>query len=847
MSVFRSINLFLNVLAAISLSSLTAAQNQEKTTKAQYFELLQGQFPAMEADLAGGFASADKNVLVVGGRAAIGDPALAVWTLPMSGAGSGWKRTGALVPAWSAAVRWGNAMVCAGGVIDARPTDRVSKLVLTGDQVTMEELPKLPQPLAGAGAAVMGSKMLVFGGLSSVDPPVFENAVWILNLEDSRAQWCAATPLPGPGRAFAAVTAQYDALCVFGGLVAGNGGAVNSVSRDAWLFRLKPPEASLRDGWTRVADLPRPCVGGVAFPVGQSAVALAGGGETAPAALFPKAEELTGGVPFLYHTITDAWCDFNQPLGLRTVLAVPQTSALDSKLLMLGVRSEARQVTLNEFKIVRTARNLSWVDYAVIAGYFLFIASIGIFASRRQKSSADFSLAGRNVPWWVAGISMFATGASAISFMAIPALAFATNLVFLFPIIIYILAYYVQSRLIFPLLRRMEITSTYEYLERRFNRTLRLIASAQCIVFQTFGRASVVLVLPALAISATTGINVFVSVLMMWAVTTIYTAFGGFQAVVYTDVFQGLLKFFAPLCMIGVCIFAVPGGTREFVKIGLAHHKFDFALMTWDPTIPAVWILFVTTFMAGTIMQAGDQPTIQRVFSSPQKEVRRVAAMSAACSILISVVTNVLGIAIFGYFHANPAQLDPLAQNDKIVPLFVIQALPHGVVGMVIAAIFASAMTTVASSMNSSATVFTEDFYMRSRPDATDKRRVFILRLTSTIVGLVALAIAMLLATLNLKSLMVTWSIISALLGGGIVGVFSLGMFTRRANGFGAVAGAITSILVTAWVKFYTPLHWQTLIPIAILSCMVSGYCFSLFSKQGKDLTGLTIFTPSKS
>ncbi len=847
MKIFGKITVCLGALVATNSSFLVAAENQEKPPIVQRFELLQGQFPPLEGDLAGGFASADKNMLVVGGRAAAGDPALAVWTLPMNGSGAVWKRTEAVVPAWSAAVRWGSLMVCAGGVVDGRPTDRVTKLIFSGDKVAMEDLPKLPKPLAGAGAAVIGSKLLVFGGLSSVDPQLFENSVWILDLEDSGALWHAATPLPGPGRAFAAVTAQYDALCVFGGLVAGSDGAASSVSRDAWLFRLKPPEGSLRRGWTRMADMPRPCVGGTAFPVGQSAVALAGGSETAPAKLFPGAEELTGGVPTLFHTITDAWCDFNQPLGLSAVLAVPQPSVLESKFLMLGVRPGASQVSLDEFKIVRTASSLSWVDYTVIACYFMFIAAIGIIASRHQKSSEDFSLAGRNVPWWVAGISMFATGASAISFMAIPALAFSSNLVFLFPIIVYVLAYYVQSRLIFPLLRRMEITSTYEYLERRFNRTLRLIASAQCIVFQTFGRASVVLVLPALAISATTGVSVYVSVILMWAVTTLYTAFGGFQAVVYTDVFQGLLKFFAPLCMIGVCIYAIPGGVSEFVKIGLAHHKFDFALMTWDPTLPAVWILFVATFMAGTIVQAGDQPTIQRVFSSPVKEVRRVAAMSAACGILISVVTNILGLAIFGYFHAHPALLDPLAQNDKIVPLFVIQALPHGFVGMVIAAIFASAMTTVASSMNSSATVFTEDFYVRFKPEATDKQKVFVLRVTSTIVGMLALGIALVLATLNLKSLMVTWSVISALLGGGIVGVYSLGMFTRRANGFGAVAGAIISILVTAWVKFYTPLHWQTLIPIAILSCMVSGYFFSLFSKHGKDLAGLTIFTPKKS
>jgi Na+/proline symporter len=155
-------------------------------------------------------------------------------------------------------------------------------------------------------------------------------------------------------------------------------------------------------------------------------------------------------------------------------------------------------------------------------------------------------------------------------------------------------------------------------------------------------------------------------------------------------------------------------------------------------------------------------------------------------------------------------------------------------------------MTTIAGSMNSAATVFTEDFYLRFKPDASDRRQVLVLRLASSVVGLIGLGIALLMASMNFKSMMVTWTVISALLGGGIVGVYSLGMFTRHANGFGAVTGAITSILVTSWVRFFTPLHWQTLIPIAILSCMISGYLFSFLSRHHKDLTGLTIYTPQK-
>ena len=762
--------------------------------------------------------------------------------------GTAWKETSLTASRWAAVAQWNDTVITLGGVLDGQLTGRV---VMTqadsAGALSSTLLPELPQPLAGAGATVIRDRLYLTGGVTSLKEGTLTNQLCSLDLNNPTVGWKNEEPLPGPARAFSAVTQQYEELCVFGGIQTDATGGKFSASRESWIFYPKPPEASQRRGWSRMADLPEPRVGANAFPVGQSSVALVGGGIRAGAGILPIDSDATPDQPsLLFQTVTDAWCQFDQPQPLTYVHAVLLGSGLDGKTLLLGNRPGDAGLHLDEFNITRTVRSLNGLDYLVIVCYFCFISMIGVVASRKQKSSSDFSLGGRKVPWWVAGISMFATGASAISLMSIPALAFASNLVFLFPIVILIASYFVQAYAIFPLLRRMEITSTYEYLERRFNKTLRLIASAQCMLFQTFARASVVLVLPSLAISATTGIATWKSVIMMGCITTLYTAFGGFNAVVWTDVFQGILKFFAPLTMILICIFTLPGGPKEFVDVGFSHHKFDFALLTWDVTLPAVWILILGTFLATTIQQAGDQPVIQRVFSSPEKEVRRIAGMSVACSILISVVVNVLGIAIYTYFHAFPGQLDPLSQNDKIMPLFVVQALPHGMVGMVIAAIFASAMTTVASSMNSTATVFTEDFFMRFKPDASDKLRLRVLRTTSYIVGIIAICMALWLSKQNTKSFMQVWSIISALLGGGIVGVYSLGMFTRRANGFGAVGGAIGSILFTAWVHFFTACHWQILMPTAILSCMLFGYLLSFLSHHTKPLLGLTVFTPNK-
>lgn len=788
--------------------------------------------PPLPASAAGGFVHLSHGALIA---AAGAEPApLVAATIFPERAEAGWKFSDVTVPRWAAAARAGDRLFLAGGLVDGRPTSRVIALEAKPDgALAVTELPPLPQAVAGAGAAVLDGQLVVFGGVSALEPPVFERRLWQLDLAAGPgAAWEEGPTFPGAGRAFFAAGEQQGAFCVFGGLVSGDGGV--ATSPETWTFRVKPVEASTRAGWARMADLPEARAGAAALPIGQGGMLVLGGAPRAT--LLPE----TAGAaptthPLLYHTITDAWTAFAHVFPAADPLAV----RLDGGAALVGVGDAVSQ----RLSFPRSVRSLAWADYLVIIAYFGLLAGIGFYFSK-QESSEEFSLGNRNVKWWAAGISMFATGASAISFMAIPALAFATNLVWTLPLIAFIPAYFINAYLIFPLLRRMEITSTYEYLERRFNKPLRLIASAQCIVIQTFGRTSVVLVLPAIAISAVTGMDVFLSVLLMGVLTTIYTSVGGFESVIWTEVFQGILKLIAPIVMIVFAILSLPGGMSEFWQTSVTLHKTDSALLTWDVAVPALWILLLGTMLTSTIGTAGDQPIIQRVFSTPLNAVRRLTMTSIVCSIVIGVIVNVLGLAIFAYFRAHPEQFAPTATNDQIVPLFVTQAMPAGFAGVIIAAIFASAMATVASAMNSVATIYAADFYPLLRPRATDAQRLRTLKITSYVVGAVGTAMALLLAATNPVSLMVVWAQIVSLLGGGVVGVYSLGMFTTRVNGFGAVCGALASIVITLLVKLFTDLHWATYMPIAILSCMLCGYVFSLFAPQRKNLSGLTVFTP---
>ncbi len=828
MSILRlSFVVALSLCALAPLNPLRAADEV-----VQPIEVKPGGLPALPAD------SPAEFVTVLGSTALAVVPAgdgFALWTAPAGAADAKWSPVEKVTPRrWSGYAAAGDALYAVGGLEAGQPSARVQQFTLdAGGAVVGKDLPNLPVPVVAAGVGVLDKALYVFGGATSLQPPALEKTLWKLDLTTPGAAWENLGPYPGAARAFAAVATQQGVFGVFGGLVAAADGTL-APSAEMWTFRAKPGEATTFSGWRQGANLPQPQVGAQALPLGQSGIFLVGALETLPVPT--AAPAVPPASPLLYNVVTDAWATFPASLQPAARLAARWQDGVA----VVGSGSQPSQA----ISFPRAVRTLTWIDYLVIIGYFGLLAGIGFYFSK-QESSEEFSLGNRNVSWWAAGISMFATGASAISFMAIPALAFATNLVWTLPLIAFLPAFFINAYLIFPLLRRMEITSTYEYLERRFNKPLRLIASAQCIVIQTFGRTAVVLVLPAIAISAVTGMNVFFSVILMGVLTTIYTSVGGFESVIWTEVFQGILKLVAPIVMIIVAIYSLPGGLGEFWNTSITMDKTACALLTWDITVPALWILAVSTLLTATIGTAGDQPIIQRVFSTPMNQVRRLTMMSTFCSIVIGLVVNLLGLAIFAYFRAHPGEIAATSTNDQIVPIFVTQAMPAGFAGMVIAAIFASAMATVASAMNSVATIYAADFYPLIRPNATDKDRLRTLKMASYLCGFVGTIMALLLAATNPVSLMIVWSKIVSLVGGGVVGVYSLGMFTKRVNGFGAVCGAIASIVITLLVSLFTPLHWATYMPIAILSCMLCGYLFSLFAPQTKDLTGLTVYTPA--
>lgn len=717
-------------------------------------------------------------------------------------------------------------LVLIGGNTASGPTAAVRALRLEKEKLQATSWPDLPLAGAAGGAAVLHKRLYVLGGAASGSGA--QTPLWSIDPANPAAGWRSEASLPSPPRAKPIMGVQHGGLHVLGGLMKREDG-VQAASTEAWVFVPRAREASVFTGWQRVSDLPLPALAGGAWPAGQ-------------ASLIIHAETTGGPRTLIFNSVTDGWAELPSPsLPSGSVAVAPPSGQLAFTPADVAGAPALVAVTPNRY-----TRTLGVGDYVVIVGYFALMAAIGFYFGRKQESAEEFTLGGRKVKWWAAGLSMFATAASSISFLAIPAMAYQTNAIWILPLFMMFVAFFLQGWLIFPLLRRLQITSTFEYLESRFGTSLRLVASAQAILFQTVGRTTVVLVLPAMALSATTGINVIWSVVIMGLLTTVYTAVGGFEAVIWTDVIQGLMMLLTPVLVIFLVAAQVPGGLAGGWELLAKNEKLTLALPTWDIAMPAAWILCVAALFQHTINLAGDQPVIQRVFSTPLPALRRTSATYIASGFLIGVLVNAIGFALYVFFHHHPERLLLGSNNDQVLPAFLVTALPSGVAGLIISAVFAAAMSTVSSSMNSVATLLHQDFYKRFRPEATPAQNLRFLKLTAYAVGLIGTAIATYMATLQITSMFALWNTILGLLGGGIVGLYSLGMFSRRANTAGAIVGAAASVAWSIWLKS-TDAHFMVYLPSSLLVCMAVGYVASLvLPGKPRDLAGLTVFTPAK-
>lgn len=491
-------------------------------------------------------------------------------------------------------------------------------------------------------------------------------------------------------------------------------------------------------------------------------------------------------------------------------------------------------------------RTLDWSDYLVLLTYLAINLGVGWWWARKRQTSEGFLRGHRQVRWWAAGISFYATATTTISFMAIPAKSYATDWRAIGSAPAQAAASLLVAFFFIGLLRRLNITTIFEYLEFRFNRAVRLLGATLSVLLKVFGRMSVVMLLPSLALSAVTGLDIYRCIGVLGGATITYAMLGGLGAVIWTDVFQCLVMFGGIAIALTSIVQAVPGGLAGIWQIGTEHGKLEAVSWDFDFTQPTVWV-FAGLMLRTVFTQLSDQSLMQRAFSTQdERAARRTVALGAAVGLTSALVFFFVGTALFAYYQTHPPHPESLP-NDAIFPFFLVNELPHGIVGLVIAGLLASAMGSLSSDLNSTATIVVTDLLPLRRPQPTERQRLMVARVATIIAGLTAAGMAAYLASLGVPSLWDQILKLAALIGGGMPGVFALGLLTRRANAPGVIIGALSSIGFTAWLQACTDINVFFQGFCAVSASMIVGYGASLLFRRGtgpRDLRGLTLWEP---
>ncbi|WP_221029742.1 sodium:solute symporter [Actomonas aquatica] len=547
---------------------------------------------------------------------------------------------------------------------------------------------------------------------------------------------------------------------------------------------------------------------------------------------------------YYYHIITDTWARVGE---VTLPAAVSSVQPISKGFLLTLADSSADTPTRYTVEVVQTKRSLPIFDWVVIALYLLGMLGVGWICYNKEKRGAnstdDYFLAGRDVPWWAAGLSLYATGTSAISFIAIPALSFATNWLYLAQQCIGVFGLLYVAYKIIPVVRRLNLTSIYHFLEIRFHPSIRLMSSALTILFQLVGRLSVVLYLPALAIASVTGANVVVCIVLMGLVTTAYTLVGGMKAVIWTDVIQVVVMIGGAFFAIGYMINGMEGGLPQLLEIAAADNKAQIFDFSWNFTTPTVWAIILVV-LTDVPTWPKEQIMMQRVLATPDdKSARRSVLTLAAVVIPGSFLFYAIGTSLYAFYKSHPGQLNPLIDTDATFPVFIAAELPIGITGLIIAGLFAASMSTLSSGLNSVATLTSVDFYERLVKNSSPKTSLRLAYIVTILSGLIATAFAVLFTFFDIKSMFDAMLQLTAILGGGFAGTYALGLFSRRTNWQGALIGTGASIATAILLR---PVLSPILLnPAAIAACMIVGFIASyFFPAPTRDLTGLTVFTP---
>src|SRR5580698_7576157 len=431
---------------------------------------------------------------------------------------------------------------------------------------------------------------------------------------------------------------------------------------------------------------------------------------------------------------------------------------------------------------------LNKLDFAIIGLYLAGITLFGLRFRKKQRTLRDYFLAGRDIPWWAIALSIVAAETSTLTIISIPGLAYDTNFTFLQVIMGYVVGRAVISFVLLPQYFRGDLFTAYELIERRFGRGLRSLTAGLFLLTRAAAEGVRVYAV-SIVVSIALGTGEVASIAIITALTVIYTFEGGLAAVIWTDVVQTAIYVGGTLVGLVTILHLVPGGWSAIHAAAASAGKlqvFDFShsfLIPYTFWAGLIGGTFFTTASHGT-----DQLIVQRLLAARGEKQSVTALLSSGVAILFQfALFLIVGVMLWAFYRVPSANF---GKPDRIYPTFIVKQMPHGISGLLIAAILAAAMSNLSAALNSLSSSAILDFYLRLRPNSDEKKRMSLSRFATFFWAMVLFGLA-LLALQKVGRVVEVGLQIASVAYGALLGVFLLGVLTRRANQRGAMVGML--------------------------------------------------------
>lgn len=821
-----------------------------------------------------------KTMLLAGGSTYEGAKAYSTTIATYDEQSNTWKKVGVLPEgiAEGAAlpINLGTAvspdwrLLCVGGVTAQGATSKAFLLSLDG---TQEALPDFPHGTLSMTAVAPWENGAVFAcGLLNKEAT---NRVWTLTRKEGVWTWGELPALPAPARAQAVAAVQNGdqksrILVVYGGAITAEDGK-SMADLKGWGYTKN------FDGkweWEPLEDAPASAIGATFQPIGDQHILMIGGYDahmwnranrmlpddwkrmlTEPPAAFNWSRTV-----YAYHTVTGKWTEYGKlpedvlpRCGAAVGLLPAEGKVMPKLILACGEIKPAKRTAVGHIiSFERQGWAFSWLSWVVIGVYFLAMVGMAMIFVLRQKTADSYFRGGKSIPWFVAGMSIFATMLSSITFISIPTMTYIGDWRY-FPMVLCILAMApIAIYFYLPFFCRLNITSAYEYLEKRFNLAIRLFGSAVFNIFMVC-RVAVVTLLPALALDAVTGIGVENCILICGVATILYCCVGGLDAVIWSDFVQGIVLLGGAVTVMVLLIVNTDGGFGGFVDIAASNDKLRLLDFRFLLTEPVFWVVVIQGLVSNLSSYTSDQCVVQRYIAcTNEKKAAQSIWFNGVLSVIASIIFYTIGTALYTHYFSNPNLMDvTMPKSDSVFPIFMAIELHPVIAGLVIAAIFAATISTLSANLTSASTAITTDFVLRFKPSLTSPQQVKCGRICVIIIGILGVGAALTLAQLPTRSLFDEFQKFIAMLTAGLTALFFMGIFMPRVGGIPAVIGLLANYVVCYGLDLIPAGSALAAIKphpfvyggIGLVVCVVLASVLSIFFPNNRETKGLTHFS----